>query len=93
MQDLEKCRWFPFSDEPLLVGKDYIPKICDPQILLPQQSCDGKWHMFFHSWLGLHHFISSSGIAWEPRKMIEIRGHSPFIFMEDENYYRAFDLV
>ena len=91
MQDLEKCRWFPFSDEPLLVGKDYIPKICDPQILLPQQSCDGKWHMFFHSWLGLHHFISSSGIAWEPRKMIEIRGHSPFIFMEDENYYLIYE--
>lgn len=91
MQALEKCRWFPFSDEPLLTGKDYAPKFCDPQILLPEQSCDGKWHLFVHSWLGLHHFVSTSGIAWEPRKMIEPRAHSPFIFIENENYYLIYE--
>lgn len=65
--------------------------LCDPQVLLPEQSCDGKWHMFVHSWIGIHHYISSSGIAWEPRKMIVFRGHSPFIFIENENYYLIYE--
>ena len=88
---LEFCRWYPFSDEPVLWGKSYIPKYCDPQVLLPEQSCDGKWHMFFHSWIGVHHYVSTSGIAWEPRKMIALRGHSPFIFIENENYYLIYE--
>ena len=70
------CSWFPFSDEPLVHGLGSAPRFCDPQVLMPEQSCDGKWHMFFHSWIGVHHFISDSGIQWEPRRMIEVRGHS-----------------
>ena len=87
----ESCSWFPFSDEPLVQGVAYAPRFCDPQVLLPEQSCDGKWHMFFHSWIGIHHFISDSGIEWEPRKMIELRGHSPFIFTEGEKYYLIYE--
>ncbi|MCF0262471.1 MAG: hypothetical protein HUK23_06135 [Sphaerochaetaceae bacterium] len=91
MKNLEKCRWFPFSDEPLMVGKEYLPKYCDPQILLPEQSCDGKWHLFYHTWLGIHHCTSNSGIAWDKGKIIEVRGHSPFIYRENENYYLIYE--
>ena len=87
----EKCNWFPFSDEPLVQGLFYAPKFCDPQVLMPEESCDGKWHLFFHSWIGIHHFLSDSGIEWEPRKMIEVRGHSPFIFYEKEKYYLIYE--
>lgn len=87
----EACSWFPFSDEPLVQGVSYAPRFCDPQVLLPEESCDGKWHMFFHSWIGIHHFISDSGIEWEPRKMIEVRGHSPFIYIEDNTYYLIYE--
>ena len=91
MQDLEKCIWFPFSDEPLVSGGRLTPTLCDPQVLLPEQSCDGKWHLFYHTWLGLHHCVSSSGIAWEASRLIEPRGHSPFIFIENENYYLLYE--
>ena len=87
----ESCSWFPFSDEPLVQGVSYAPRFCDPQVLMPEQACDGKWHMFFHSWIGIHHFISDSGIEWEPRKMIEVRGHSPFIYIENEKYYLIYE--
>lgn len=91
MQSLERCIWFPFSDEPLVKGAFATPTLSDPQVLLPQQSCDGKWHLFYHSWLGVHHCVSSSGIAWEAGRLIEPRGHSPFIFIENENYYLLYE--
>ena len=91
MQELEKCVWFPFSDEPIVKGGRLTPTLCDPQVLLPEQSCDGKWHLFYHSLLGLHHCVSTSGIAWEKSKLIEPRAHSPFIFIENENYYLLYE--
>ncbi len=88
---LKDCIWFPFNDEPLLKGNWYVPKLCDPQVIVPSKSPDGKWHMFLHSWIGIHHFISESGIAWEPKKMIVLRGHYPFIFIENDTYYLLYE--
>jgi hypothetical protein len=94
MQPIEKLdgiSWFPFSDEPLLHGEFIIPAFCDPQLLLPEESIDRKWHLFVHSWIGLHHYTSDSGIAWEPRNMIEVRSHSPFIYIERGVYYLLYE--
>lgn len=88
---LKDCQWFPFNDEPLLKGNWYVPKLCDPQVIIPSDSPDGKWHMFLHSWIGIHHFVSESGIAWEPKKMIVLRGHYPFIFHEKNRYYLLYE--
>ena len=87
IDDFKKLAWFPFSDEPIVKGKFYLPQLSNPQVLLPEESCDGKWHLFVHSWLGVHHFVSDSGIAWEPKNLFEVRAHSPFIYRENENYY------
>lgn len=89
--NLKDCSWFPFSDEPLVTGHWYAPKICDPQVILPSQSCDGKWHMFAHSWLGIHHYISDSGIAWEDKKVVIIRGFYPCIYYEDQTFYLLYE--
>ncbi len=88
---LEDCSWFPFNDEPVINSEDYATSFSNPQVLLPSESCDGKWHMFFHSWIGIHHFISDSGIAWKPRKMVEVKGQFPFIYREKENYYLLYE--
>lgn len=88
---LPQCSWFPFSDEPVLSGLWYIPKLCDPVFLFPEEAPDQKWHLFAHSWLGIHHFISGSGIAWEPLKMVEVRGHSPFIFFDKGTWYLLYE--
>ncbi|MGP1419357.1 MAG: hypothetical protein ACTTJZ_06085 [Sphaerochaetaceae bacterium] len=91
IEKLDNISWFPFSDEPLLTKEFIIPAFCDPQVLLPEESADRKWHMFVHSWLGLHHYISDSGIAWEPRNIIEVRAHSPFIYIEKGVYYLLYE--
>lgn len=91
VQKLDNISWFPFNDEPLLSGPWYLPAVCDPQLLLPDESPDGRWHLFAHSWLGLHHYVSTSGIAWEPSKLIEYRAHSPFVFVHKGNYYLLYE--
>ena len=87
----EACSWFPFSDEPLVQGVFYAPGFFDPQVLMPENSFDGKWHLFFHSWIGIHHFVSDSGIDWKPRKMIELGGHSPFIYKEGDKCFLLYE--
>lgn len=89
--DPSKCSWYPFIDEPLVEGLSYAPRFSYPQVIMPSDSCDGKWHMFFQSWIGIHHFVSDSGIAWEPRKVVEFRGHCPSIFKQDETFYLIYE--
>lgn len=89
--NVKDCSWFPFSDEPLVTGSWFAPKLCDPQVLLPSRSCDGKWHMFAHNWLGIQHFVSDSGIAWEKAHMIVPRGLYPYIYYEDETFYLLYE--
>ncbi|MDT4762628.1 hypothetical protein [Sphaerochaeta sp. PS] len=86
-----KISWYPFSDEPVIRSLWYMPRLCDPFFLFPEQSPDGKWHLFGHTWIGIEHFISENGISWQPRKMIELRGHSPTIFQQDGMWYLLYE--
>lgn len=83
--------WFPFSDEPLLEGTVYTPRFSNPYVILPSGACDGKWHLFVHSWIGIHHFVSDSGIAWKHDKILEYGGRFPSVYYEDELYYLVYE--
>jgi hypothetical protein len=86
-----RISWFPFSDEPVLRSLWYLNRLCDPCFLFPDQGPDGKWHLFAHTWIGLQHFISENGISWEPRKMIELRGHSPYVYYQEGVWYLLYE--
>lgn len=87
----QDCSWFPFSDEPLLTGNIAIPKWSDPYVIMPERSCDNKWHMFVHSWIGIHHFVSTSGIAWDHGRVVIYNAHSPFVYRENEKFYLVYE--
>lgn len=89
--DFTRVSWFPFSDKPVIRSLWYMPRLCDPFFLFPEESPDGRWHLFGHTWVGIEHFTSENGISWEPRKMIELRGHSPSIFQQDGMWYLLYE--
>ncbi|ADY14732.1 hypothetical protein [Sphaerochaeta globosa] len=91
LSSFSKISWYPFSDEPVIRSLWYMSRLCDPFFLFPEESPDGKWHLFGHTWVGIEHFISENGISWEPRKMIELRGHSPSLYHEDGIYYLIYE--
>ena len=85
------CSWFPFSDEPVMEGLWYVPRLSSPVFLFPEETPDGKWHLFTHSWLGIQHYISSSGIMWEPMGLVQVRGKYPFIFKEKGAFHIIYE--
>lgn len=92
MEDqLKKASWFPFSDEPVLVGPWYLCRLSNPAFLFPEDSPDGKWHLFAGSWLGIHHYVSDSGIHWEPLALVQVRGAMPSLFQEKGLYYLVYE--
>ncbi len=88
---MENCIWFPFTDEPVIESHWYAPAFSSPCVILPAESPDEKWHMFFHSWLGVHHFISDSGIGWEPKRLVATRGHYPSVLIDGGMYHLVYE--
>ncbi|MDA3822611.1 MAG: hypothetical protein PF450_08405 [Bacteroidales bacterium] len=91
LTDIIHASRFPFSDEPLVQGAWYTPRLSNPFVLFPQDSADDKWHLFCHSWLGIHHFVSDSGISWNMMRIVEVGGKYPSIFIEDGVYYLIYE--
>lgn len=91
VEQLPNCSWFPFSDEPVFQGLWYVPRLSCPVFLFPEETPDGKWHLFAHSWLGIQHYISGSGIMWEPMGLVQVRGKYPFIFKEKGAFHIVYE--
>ncbi len=89
LEKIEKAYWYSFSDEPILTRGSL--RLCDPSYILPEESPDGLWHMFAHTWVGLEHLTSTSGLEWKRQHIIVMRGHSPFIFREGSIYYLFYE--
>ena len=87
------CRavWSSYSEEPVWQGSWWAGRLCAPFILLPEDSPDGKWHLFAHTWAGIEHFVSFSGFDWQRIGLIVLRGHFPSIFREKDTYYLVYE--
>lgn len=92
IEKLINTYWYSFSDEPIATRGLLTPRLCDPTFLLPEESPDGLWHMFAHTWLGVEHFTSTSGLEWKREHLLFSRGHSPFIYKEGTTYYLLYEL-
>jgi hypothetical protein len=88
---IPQCSWFPFSDEPVIQGLWYVPRLSCPAFLFPEDTPDGKWHLFAHSWIGIQHYVSDSGILWEPRGVVQVRGKYPFIFKDQGVFHIVYE--
>lgn len=89
---LESASWYSFNDTYVEKSSWYLPRLSDPSILLPSESPDGRWHLFCHTWVGIHHYTSLSGLNWEKSgRIVFLRGHSPFIYRESGRYYMLFE--
>ena len=92
MDKLLSAYWYSFSDEPIPTRVEFAPRLCDPSYLLPEESPDGLWHLFAHTWIGLEHFTSTSGLEWKRQHLLFLRGHYPFIFKQGNSYYLLFEI-
>ncbi len=91
LESLINSSWYVFSDEPVESSPWYMPRLTHPAFLLPEESPDGLWHLFAHTWVGIQHYISTSGLTWEPQHIVFMRGHAPCIFKEGQIYYLIYE--
>ena len=85
--------WYSFNDEPIAAGSPYItPRLSSPAFLLPDETPDAIWHLFAHTWMGIEHYTSTSGLEWKREKLLFRGGHSPFVFHDGSIYYLIFEI-
>ena len=83
--------WSSYSEDPVWQSSWWAGRLCAPFILLPEDSPDGKWHLFAHTWAGIEHFISTSGFDWQRISLVALRGHFPSVFKEKDTYYLVYE--
>ncbi|QQG41805.1 MAG: hypothetical protein HYV90_00630 [Candidatus Woesebacteria bacterium] len=67
------------------------PIVADPTFFPPNNSLDGRFHLFAHSVWGLHHYMSDDGVNWKNFKFVKAFSIRPFIFKEKDIYYLFYE--
>ena len=87
------CTWQEHPANPLIQPPDGEWLIGDPTVLRPDESPDGRWHLFANSLLGIYHHVSDDGIAWQRLEPIlfELGYVRPFILRDGGAYHLFFE--
>ena len=80
-----------YKNNPIIKPFDKTFIVADPSLLTPDKAIDGKWHMFFHTNLGVYHFVSDDGIDFKKEKKILPRAMRPNINYIDGTYYLFYE--
>lgn len=80
-----------YENNPIIKPFDKSFIAADPSLLAPDEAYDKKWHMFFHTNLGVYHFISDDGIAFKKVKKVLSRAMRPNINYIDGTYYLLYE--
>ncbi len=85
------CQWTDYPGDPVLAPPGQ-PIIGDPTVLAPEESPDGRWHLFAWEYAGIVHYASPDGIAWTLLDMpFKIGTARPNLFKEGSVYHLLFD--
>lgn len=78
------------SSSPVITPFD-SPIVADPSLLTPDNSPDGNWHIFFHTVIGVYHFVSPDGISFKKKARLVRNAMRPDINLIDGEYYLFFE--
>jgi len=84
--DFATLRFSEHPRNPLIRAPFPSPIIADPTFLPPDEGPDGSWHLFAHSLLGIHHFVSEDGIAWRRRERLWPNALRAFVMKAAADY-------
>lgn len=91
LEEFKKLKFELYGKNPVIRPFDVSPIVADPSLLTPNESPDGRWHMFFHTVLGVYHTDSFDGISFrKPRKICK-NAMRPNINYADGRYYLFYE--
>lgn len=84
--------WTEYGANPIIEAPFPSSIIADPTFLPPAESPDGSWHLFAHSLMGIHHFISHDGISFRRLPgLVRSSAMRPFVLRDDGRYYLYYE--
>ena len=84
--------WVDYKRNPLLVPEAPEWLVADPTFIPPDDSPDGKFHLFAHGFLfGINHYISRDGLKWINTRWRVGKGMRGFLYMESDKYYLIYE--
>lgn len=87
-----KLAWTEYAANPIIEAPFPSSIIADPSFLTPAESPDGAWHLFAHSLMGIHHFISPDGYSFGRLPGLVCPGAMrPFILRDGGRYYLYYE--
>ena len=91
LEQIRNAEFKLYEDNPIIKPFDGSFIVADPSLLTPDKAVDKKWHMFFHTNLGIYHFISDDGIRFSKVKKILSRAMRPNINYMNGTYYLFYE--
>jgi predicted GH43/DUF377 family glycosyl hydrolase len=91
IEDIKSIRWRDYSDGYLIGHPALSPVLADPTFTFPDNSPDGRWHLFAHSVWGIHHFTSQDGVEWKDHGVAIANAMRPYLYQENGNYYLLYE--
>lgn len=88
---LARATWCLDARNPLVRPPFPSPILADPTFLPPAETPDGRWHLFAHSLFGIHHHVSSDGIAWRRRDRVCGNALRAFLYREGDVYHLLYE--
>lgn len=80
-----------YPEHPLIEPPPWEWLIADPTVLTPDNSPDGRWHLFAWSLKGIHHYIGDDGFEWSKTGGPLFGGLRPCIRRENDTYYLFYE--
>ena len=88
---LTNAVWSSYSEWAIWQSPWYEMRLSAPAVLLPEDSPDGLWHLFAHSWMGIEHYSSPSGFDWSKVSLVALRGHYPSLYRERNTWHLVYE--
>lgn len=84
----EPC-WCAFRDHPQnpLIEAPTTNVIGDPTFLRPEETPDGRWHLWAYTPAGIYRLTSDDGIAWVADELPVALGFRPYVFAEGGSFF------
>lgn len=94
IKEFEKLTFKEYKQNPIIAPPFPSPIIADPTFITPSESIDGRWHLFAHSLLGIHHFTAQDGIHYTRQsKAIIKNAMRPYILHHNNTYYLYYEKI
>lgn len=86
-----KAEFTLYENNPVLKNPFNSFVVADPSLLTPDNSPDGKWHLFCHTFYGVYHYVSDDGIDFSRVKRVVPRALRADINYVDGRYYLFYE--